>query len=50
MQSGLAGQESGAAESALNTGEEAAKTPSFMDELGQGLISAGTNLAGKIKV
>ncbi len=46
MQGKLAAQESGAAQGALNTQEQAAQTPSFMDELGSGLIQAGANFAG----
>ena len=39
QQEQLAALQSGAAQGALNTQEQAAQTPSFMDELGQGLIS-----------
>jgi len=46
MQEQLGAEQGTLAQGALNTGEEAAKTPSFMDELGQGLISAGTSFAG----
>ena len=52
MQERLAGQESGAAQGALGTEEQAANTPSFMDELGQGLITSGEQFAaayGKAK-
>lgn len=41
MEHNLAALQQGAATGALNTQEDAAKTPSFMDELGQGLISGG---------
>lgn len=46
LQSGLANQEATAAQGALGTEEQAAQTPSFMDELGSGLIQAGDNFAG----
>lgn len=46
MQDSLATQQAQAAQGALGTEEEAAKTPSFMDELGQGLIQSGANAAG----
>lgn len=46
MQSGLAKDEATAAQGALGTEEQAAQTPSFMDELGSGLIQAGDNFAG----
>lgn len=41
MQDALATQQSNAAQGALNIQEQAAQTPSFMDELGQGLITGG---------
>ena len=41
QQEQLAALQSGAAQGALNTEESAAQTPSFMDELGQGLITGG---------
>lgn len=41
MQDKLAAEQAGVAQSALATQENAAKTPSFMDELGQGLITGG---------
>jgi hypothetical protein len=50
MQNTLAKEQQDAAAGNLSEEEAAAKTPSFMDELGQGLISAGTGIAGKIKV
>jgi hypothetical protein len=40
MQDTLAQQQAAAAQGALGTEEEAAKQPSFLDELGQGLISS----------
>jgi hypothetical protein len=40
-QQNLASQESNAAQGQASTEEQAAQTPSFMDELGQGLISGG---------
>ncbi len=46
MQDTVAEQQAKAAQGALGTEEDAAKTPSFMDELGQGLITAGSNFAG----
>src|SRR5271157_4592718 len=45
MQDTLAQQQGAAAQGALGTQEQAANTPSFMDELGQGLIGAGTGFA-----
>ena len=45
MQEQLGATEANIAQGQLNTGEDAAKTPSFMDELGQGVISAGTSFA-----
>jgi hypothetical protein len=45
-QQNLASQQSGQAQGQLNTGEQAAQTPSFLDELGQGLIQGGTAVAG----
>jgi hypothetical protein len=41
-QQNLASQESNAAQGQASTEESAAQTPSFMDELGQGLISGGS--------
>lgn len=41
MQDALATQQAGAAQGALGTQEQAASTPSFLDELGQGLITGG---------
>lgn len=46
MQDTVAQQEAQASQGALGSEEQAAQTPSFMDELGQGLITAGTNFAG----
>ena len=45
-QARLSALQSGAAQGALNTQEEAAKTPSFLDMLGQGLIQGGDDFAG----
>ncbi len=45
MQAALAGQESGAGQAALGTEEQAAQTPSFLDELGTGFINAGDQFA-----
>jgi hypothetical protein len=42
----IANQQGQLAEGALSEEEKAAQTPSFMDELGQGLIQAGDNFAG----
>lgn len=54
LQDRLAREQQEASQGNLNVQEEAAKTPSFMDMLGQGIIQAGSNvagtLAGKIKV
>lgn len=51
MQDALATQQAGAAQGALGTQEQAAQTPSFLDELGQGLITGaaqvGSAYAGK---
>ena len=41
----VAQQQGQLAQGALDTGEKAAQTPSFLDELGQGLISAGAKHA-----
>lgn len=41
MQDTLAQQQGAAAQGALGTEEQAAQTPSFLDELGQGLITGG---------
>lgn len=41
MQDTLAQQQGAAAQGALGTQEQAAQTPSFLDELGQGLITGG---------
>lgn len=46
MEDTIANQQGQLAEGALNTDEKASQTPSFMDELGQGLITAGDNFAG----
>ncbi len=46
MQAKLAATQAGAAQGALGTQEQAAQTPSFMDELGQGAIQAGGAFAG----
>lgn len=46
MDASLASTEAGAAGNALSTATDAAKTPSFMDQLGTGLIQAGTSFAG----
>ena len=45
MQGKLANQEASAAQGALGTEEQAAQTPSFLDELGSGVIQAGANFA-----
>lgn len=45
MQDTLAQQQAAAAQGALGTQEQAAQTPSFMDELGAGLIQAGAGFA-----
>lgn len=42
----LASQQASAAQGTLNTEEQAAQTPSFEDELGNGLIQAGVSFAG----
>ena len=47
QQAKLASLQSGQAQGQLNTGEQAAQTPSFMDELGQGLITGGTTIGAK---
>lgn len=44
MQNSLATEQAGAAQGALGTQEQAAQTPSFMDELGQGLISGAAQV------
>lgn len=49
MQSTLAGQQGQLGQGALNTTEQAAQTPSFMDELGEGLIKSGENVASAVK-
>lgn len=46
MEQGMLGTETGAATGALNQETEASKTPSFWQELGQGVISAGSSFAG----
>lgn len=46
MQNSLATEQAGAAQGALGTQETAAQTPSFLDELGQGLIGAAGTLGG----
>lgn len=46
MQNQLGQEETSAAQGTLGTAEQAAQTPSFFDELGQGLITAGSNFAG----
>lgn len=46
LEQGLTGQQLQSQDSTLNTQEGAAKTPSFLDELGSGLISAGVGFAG----
>jgi hypothetical protein len=46
MENQVANEEANASQGALNTQEQAAQTPSFLDELGQGLITAGSNFAG----
>ena len=43
-QQNLASQESNAAQGQASTEEQAAQTPSFLDELGQGLITGGAQL------
>lgn len=45
MQDSLATQQAGNAQGALGTEEQAAQTPSFLDELGQGLVQTGTGFA-----
>lgn len=45
MQDELSTQQAGAAQGALGTQEQAAQTPSFMDQLGSGLIQAGVGFA-----
>lgn len=45
MQDQLATQQGGLAQGALGTQEQSAQTPSFLDELGQGVIGAGENFA-----
>ena len=45
MEDTVAQQQAAAAQGALGSEEQAAQTPSFMDELGQGLISAGPGFA-----
>lgn len=47
QQEQLAALQSGAAQGALNTEESAAQTPSFMDELGNSLITGGVGVASK---
>lgn len=44
MQDTLSQQQAGAAQGALGTEEQAAQTPSFLDELGQGLITGGAQV------
>lgn len=46
MESNLGGEEAKAAQGELGTEEQAANTPSFLDELGSGIIQAGANFAG----
>jgi hypothetical protein len=46
MEDKVAGQEGDLAQGALGEEEKAAQTPSFMDELGQGIIQAGDSFAG----
>lgn len=46
MEDTIADQQAKAAQGALGTEEQAAQTPSFMDELGQGLIQSGVAFAG----
>lgn len=46
LEQGLTSTEAGAGNSALGVQQSAAQTPSFLDELGQGLISAGGQFAG----
>src|SRR5579872_1380784 len=45
MQDTVAEQQAQAAQGALGTQEQAAQTPSFMDELGNGIIQAGVGFA-----
>jgi hypothetical protein len=45
MEAQLSQQQGQLGQGELNTAEDAAKTPSFMDELGTGLITAGTDFA-----
>jgi hypothetical protein len=44
MQDNLATQQAQAAQNALGTQEQAAQTPSFLDELGEGLITGGAKV------
>lgn len=46
QQENLASLQSGAAQGALGTQEQAAQTPSFLDELGSGLINGADDFAG----
>lgn len=46
MQNTVAEEEQKAAQGNLGTEEQAAQTPSFMDELGQGIIQSGVAFAG----
>lgn len=48
MQSSLANQQGGLAAGALATDEKASEMPSFLDELGQGVIQAGASAAKMI--
>lgn len=48
MQDQLAQQQGTLANSALDTAENAAKQPSFMDELGQGILTAGTGFTSGV--
>ena len=43
-QAGLTNTETGEAQGQENTAEQAAQTPSFLDELGQGLITGGSQI------
>lgn len=47
QQEQLAALQSGAAQGALSTEEQAAQTPSFMDQLGNSLIQGGMGIASK---
>ena len=46
LESGLSGQQANAGNAALGEQVKAGETPSFMEELGAGMIQAGANFAG----